>query len=82
LTYYAYENWRAGPHTIVVHIGICGFCNDGRGLAGGTRSDNGLWHGPFANLEFASTFAPGIPLRLDRCIRKKDRGHGYTFNSD
>jgi hypothetical protein len=33
--YYMYENWQAGPHKAVVHVGTCGFCKDGNGRAGG-----------------------------------------------
>jgi len=42
--YYAYENWRAKGHGARVHNAGCSFCNDGKGVAGGTRPDNGKWH--------------------------------------
>lgn len=43
MTYFAYENWRAHGHTAKVHRHDCPFCNEGKGLAGGTHSDNGRW---------------------------------------
>ena len=44
MEYWAYENWRARGHVTKVHRHDCRFCKDGRGLVGGTRSDNGKWH--------------------------------------
>jgi hypothetical protein len=47
MNYYTYENWRArGPQRVRVHIGSCGFCNEGKGLTTGTRAGNGKWYGP------------------------------------
>ena len=43
VTFWAYENWRAHGHTVTVHRADCPYCKGGRGLAGGTRSDNGKW---------------------------------------
>ena len=43
MIYFAYENWRANGHVTKVHRHDCSFCNDGKGTAGGTRSDNGQW---------------------------------------
>ena len=43
MRYYAYENWRANGHLVKIHVSECSFCNTGRGLAGGTRPDNGQW---------------------------------------
>lgn len=43
MRYFAYENWRAHGHITKVHRADCVFCNDGKGMAGGTRADNGLW---------------------------------------
>ena len=43
MKYFAYENWRAHGHVVKVHRADCPFCNNGRGLAGGTRADNGRW---------------------------------------
>lgn len=42
--FFAYENWRAHGHRLTIHVADCRFCNGGRGLAGGTRADNGRWH--------------------------------------
>ena len=44
MKYYAYENWRAHGHVTKVHDCDCSFCNDGKGMSGGTRADNGQWH--------------------------------------
>ncbi len=43
MKYFAYENWRAHGHITKVHRHDCPFCNDGMGMAGGTRPDNGQW---------------------------------------
>jgi hypothetical protein len=48
--FYVYENWRAGPHKLVIHIGSCGDCNDGHGKAGATNPAYCRWHGPFPNV--------------------------------
>jgi hypothetical protein len=68
--FYAYENWRAHGHTVVVHAADCAFCNGGKGLGGGTRADNGKWHslGEFSTaqlaLESASRTIRGATVRL------------------
>jgi len=53
VSYYIYENWQAGPHKAVVHLASCAFCNDGRGLAGGSDPKHGKWHGPYSSLNAA-----------------------------
>lgn len=57
MEFWVYENWRARGHQARVHHGDCRFCNAGKGLHGGTRSDNGKWHGPFATANDAFTRA-------------------------
>jgi F-type H+-transporting ATPase subunit beta len=69
MDYWTYENWRARGHKAVVHLGTCRFCNQGQGLSGGTRQDNGKWHGPFDSLEKAKAAVPGIRPTTDRCVR-------------
>jgi len=39
--FYACENWRAHGHRVTVHVASCPFCNDGRGVRGGTSASNG-----------------------------------------
>ena len=55
--YWVYQNWRARGHRAVIHASDCSFCNAGRGLQSGTRSDNGAWHGPFNRFAKADAFA-------------------------
>lgn len=43
MKYFAYVNWRAHGHITEMHRHDCPFCNEGKGIAGGTRSDNGQW---------------------------------------
>ncbi len=69
MSYYVYENWRAEGRKAVLHVNSCGFCKDGQGLAGGTRSDNGKWHGPFDNVEQAREIVPGIMPVVHRCVQ-------------
>ena len=45
MAYYIYENWRAGLHKAVIHVGACGHCNNGEGDAGGYDCVNAKWHG-------------------------------------
>lgn len=58
-TFWVYENWRARGSVAKVHASDCPFCNEGRGLAGGTRADNGNWRrlGNFADGAEALNFA-------------------------
>jgi hypothetical protein len=61
MSFYIYENWQAGPHKAVIHDGACGFCNDGRGRAGGYDRSHARWHPEqppgFATLDEARNFA-------------------------
>ncbi len=49
MSYFIYENWQAGPHKAVLHVGHCSFCKEGQGLAGGSDPKHGKWHGPYSN---------------------------------
>ena len=73
MDYYIYENWQAGPHKTVIHIGSCGFCKDGKGRAGGYDPKHAQWHGPFPTLEFArivSQKLDGILIHKEcHCVR-------------
>lgn len=68
--YWVYENWRAQGHKAVVHRSTCAFCNDGAGLSGGTRSDNGRWLGAFEAEEDAKAAATGTGgvVSIHRCV--------------
>jgi hypothetical protein len=50
MSFYIYENWRAGPRKAVIHRGRCGYCNEGRGRAGGYDPTHAKWHGPYTDL--------------------------------
>ena len=43
MKYFANENWRAHGHITKDHRHDCPLCNEGKGMAGGTRPDNGRW---------------------------------------
>ncbi len=79
MIFYAYENWRAHGHRVTVHAANCPFCNDGCGVRGGTRSDNGRWHelgeffSPEEALECASRITPALTARLCGACRLKPR---------
>lgn len=64
-TFWAYENWRAHGHRVTVHRADCSFCAGGKGIAGGTHSDNGKWHhlGDFVSSELALSAARRV-IRL------------------
>jgi hypothetical protein len=70
MEFWVYQNWRASGHKAVVHRASCAFCSAGRGLAGGTRSDNGRWVGPHPSEEVAKAAAAntGGEVKLHRCI--------------
>ena len=73
MTYYVYENWRAGTHTAVIHKSECGMCKNGTGRSGlGTRPDNGKWHGSFDTLLQATQTAKntGGQVSLGKCCLK------------
>ncbi len=70
--YYIYENWQAGPHKAVVHIGSCGYCNEGKGRAGGYDPAHARWHGPYETLELARSQQSRLPVaerKECRCVR-------------
>jgi hypothetical protein len=69
MRYYTYENWRAKRHTAKVHVGSCGYCKDGKGKDGGTRADNGKWHGPFDTLSQAKAAMRGVTPDTCRCVQ-------------
>jgi hypothetical protein len=73
MSYYIYENWQAGPRKAVIHMGSCGFCNDGKGRAGGHNPAHAKWHGPYFTLQLVQNAAAGLPgimvHKLDRCVR-------------
>ena len=60
--FWAYENWRAHGHRVTIHSAGCAYCNDGQGLRGGTRADNGKWHklGEFSSPEVALAQAQSL----------------------
>ena len=60
MKFYIYENWQAGPHRAVVHVGSCTFCRDGKGPHNAPDSPNGQCHGPFTTAELARTAAARI----------------------
>jgi hypothetical protein len=62
MRYFAYENWRAHGHVVKVHLPACPFCNDGTGLAGGTRRDNGRW----LELDECSSVAQAVAVARQR----------------
>lgn len=72
MAYYIYENWHAGPHKAVIHVGTCSFCNDGNGRRGVCDSRQAKWHGPYETLVAARKAAAGLPGVVDhhddRCI--------------
>ncbi|MGB9488338.1 MAG: hypothetical protein WCD04_19770 [Terriglobia bacterium] len=50
MSLYIYENWQAGPHKAIIHVGNCGFCNYGKGVAGGYDPRHAKWHPPYQQL--------------------------------
>jgi hypothetical protein len=67
MAYWVYENWRAHGHRATVHEADCSHCRNGEGQRGGTRADNGKWHGPYNWLEVAERVAESIPGEYRHC---------------
>ncbi len=68
MSYYIYENWRAGPHKAVIHNGSCGHCNNGSGRAGGYDPKNAEWHGPYETLALVRSAQKGLSVKvLEEC---------------
>ena len=53
--FFVYENFR--NKRAVVHLGICVFCNNGRGRIEDADPDNGRWSKSFSTKEEAVAFA-------------------------
>lgn len=71
MSYYLYENWQAGPHKAVLHAGACAFCNNGRGLAGGSNPKHGKWLGPYSTLADARAKQRALAVKVRkecRCV--------------
>jgi len=66
MSYFIYENWQAGPHKAVIHAANCGFCNDGKGRAGGYDPRHAKWHGPYETLNAARNVSAGLSGVVDR----------------
>lgn len=59
MSYYIYENWQAhAPERILrIHEGNCGFCQNGNGMReDANRGLNGVWIGPFDELDSAQNY--------------------------
>ena len=66
VSFYIYENWQAGPHKAVIHIGSCAFCNEGKGRAGGYDPKHAKWHGPFDGIETARRQQKAIVAKVKK----------------
>ncbi len=76
MAFYVYESWQAGSGRAVLHSADCAYCNEGRGLQGGSDRSNGKWHGPYETLASAREFPR--TLRVDErtehaCVHRWDR---------
>lgn len=71
MNFFVYENWRARGHKGVIHVGSCGSCKNGSGIAGGTASSNGKWHSPVPTLVAAQKLVKhlGAYEVIHRCAR-------------
>ncbi len=65
--YWIYETWRAHGPEARVHLGSCPHCRDGGGSHGGSRPDNGRWHGPYLRFGEASKAACRLPGEWFSC---------------
>ena len=63
--YWVYENRPTNRSTM--HLSICSYCNEGRGVRPSSSQRNGKWHGPFQSFEAANQTAAGLARPLRRC---------------
>lgn len=72
MQYLVYENWRASK-TAKVHIGDCGYTNEGHNRLNDYTAPNDRWFGYFASADAAIAFAallPGRRMELCRCMER------------
>lgn len=69
MNYFIYENWQAGPHKAVIHVGECRFCNNGQGRAGGYDPKHAEWHGPYSTLEQARGAQAAMKVKVRKQCR-------------
>ncbi len=61
MSFWVYQNWRAGGRKAIIHRDDCGHCNGGNGLSGGSYNRaNGKWDGPFETIDAARGFSNGL----------------------
>lgn len=66
MAYFIYENWHAGPHKAVLHVGECGHCNEGIGRVGVYDPSHAKWHGPFDTISEARN----VQQKMNVVVRK------------
>ncbi|WP_286829242.1 hypothetical protein [Kordiimonas sp. UBA4487] len=65
MSWWLYQNWRAGRHKAVLHAGDCRFCNHGMGVSGGHANPlNGVWIGPFHKQKDAEDKQRTLPVQV------------------
>lgn len=64
MPYFIYENWQAGPHKAVLHVGECQFCKNGQGLAGGSDPKHGKCHGPYSDITAGRAAQSRLPVEV------------------
>ena len=69
MSWWIYENWRAGKRKAVLHESSCRCCNNGKGMANGKAdSKNGKWHGSFSTVSEAVMIQEGLAVQVrQRC---------------
>jgi len=72
MPYYVYEHWIA-EHKARIHLGSCGYCQDGKGCHAATSEERGRWLGPFATFAQAYAAAEKTGRRVSRCERCNPR---------
>jgi len=78
--FYAYDNHHRDRAR--VHRSHCPWCNDGRGVQGGSSGVNDQWHGPFGSAEDAyARVRHRADVRYCAFCRPQDEGASLALRS-
>jgi len=68
MNFYIYQNWQAQDNSYTIHKWNCGFCHCGFGMRiqqDIEQGENGVWIGPFRELEYAKNYLLNLGIDPD-----------------
>ena len=70
MDYYIYNNWQANKDSFIIHKANCGDCQNGKGKHDKKEyGNNGVWIGPFKEIEYANAYINRIGVTSELCSR-------------